>query len=286
MAGETDYAAYGQFAWMYNADPTVKALIDQASAETWPAEKLAAAIKGTPWWQSMVASDREWQATIANDPRQALELRDRKAEEITKQAEQMGITLRPGVADSFADSFYRYGWNEIQLENSLLSQFTYEKGKTAGLAATTETELRGVAADYLVNVSDATMQEWIVSIEQGRSSIDTFKAHLAQQVAASNPWMRNQLDQGFTVRAIMEQPLQTAAAELGINPKVLDLSDPKWRRLLEFTNEKGERVQPTESQIQNLIRTDTRYGWDKSSNANEVASQAGDGLLRMFGKIA
>lgn len=280
-----DYASFGTFSWMYNADPQVRGLIDQASREKWPPEKLAAAIQGTGWWRSMVQSERQWNQLIAEDPRTALEKRDRKSEEISKQAQQMGITLRPGVADSFADSFYRYGWSDIQLENSLLSQFTYERGKTFGLAATTEQALRRASGDYMVPLDDQTMQQWIVSIEQGRTSEETFRAYLAQIAAADNPWMRSALDQGFSVKQIMAPYLSRAAQELGMAVEEIDLSDPKWRQILELTDDKGERIRPTTQQVLKLVRSDSRFGWDKTDAALEASAQFSRELATTFGAI-
>lgn len=280
-----EYATYGQFAWMYNSDPQVKALIDQASAEDWPAEKLAASIKGTAWWQGRVAAEREWERQIADDPREALNMRNQKAEEIAKQAQILGVTLRPGVADSFADSFFRYGWTPIQLENSILSQFTYERGKTTGAAATIETELRNAARDYTVPITDKTVQDWIISINQGRTTVEQFRAHLAQIAAADNPWMAEALNAGFSVRNIMDPYVSRAAQELGISEAEVDLSDPKWRQLLEVTNEKGERVRPDTRTILRMIRTDERFGWDQTETALQSATALNEGLLKMFGAV-
>lgn len=280
-----EYAAYGTFAWMYNSDGAVHDLIDQASREKWPPEKLAEAIKGTGWWRSMVASEREWNQYIADDPRSALEKRNRKAEEIERMASTMGITLQPGVADSFADSFYRFGWNELQLNNSLLSQFEYERGKTTGAAATIEMQLRGVARDYTVPLSDNTMKSWIISIEQGRNTIDTFKTQMAQIAAADNPWMASALDAGFSVRDILDPYVEAAARELGISSAEIDLSEPKWRKLLEQTDAKGERVRPNTQQVIQLVRNDDTYGWDKTTGAVDTAAKFATELAGKFGAV-
>lgn len=286
MANETEYAAYGQFAWMYNSDPQVRALIDQASAEKWPAEKLAQAIKGTPWWQSMVESERRWNAQIADDPRSALEQRNRKAEEITKQAEQMGITLRPGVADSFADSFYRFGWSDIQLENSLLSQFTYEQGKTFGGAATIEQELTRAASDYGIKLESPSVQSWIVSIEQGRNTVDTFRAWAAQQAAVLYPWAKSGLETGLSVRDLAQPILQRVAAELEMVPEAINMTDTKWMRLLQSSRDKdGNFVQPAWADVEREIRNNPMYGWDRTTGARDVAAELTGHLAKTFGVV-
>ncbi len=286
MANETDYANYGTFAWMYNSDPQVHALIDQASRENWPADKLAAAIQGTTWWQGRQESERQWQAQWAADPATARGMVVKKSEEIIKQAEQLGVTIDKFTADHFADQFYRYGWNDINLENSILAQFHYEKGKTTGAAATIEQQLRGVARDYTIPLSDATMQQWIVSIEQGRNSVDTFKAHAAQIAAADNPWMASALDAGFSVRDILDPYVEAAARELGISSAEIDLSEPKWRKLLETTDAKGERVRPNTQQVVQMIRNDDAYGWDKTTGAVETAAKFATELAQKFGATA
>lgn len=286
MASETDYASYGQFAWMYNADPEVHGIIDQATREQWTPDKLAATIQGTAWWRTMVDSDRNWQAEIARDPRTAQNKVQAKAEEITKQAQQMGVTLKPGVAESFADSFYRYGWGEIPLENSILSQFTYEKGKTQGAAGVIETQLRAAAGDYMVPLADPTIQSWIVSIEQGRNSVDTFKTYLAHQAASRFPTLVSGLDRGFTVRELVDPFVQDAAKELEIAPESIDLADAKWQKFLDFRDDKGQPAQMTRQQWIHTLRTDPTYGWDKTQGARTTAAQLSTQLLQQFGAVA
>lgn len=288
MASETDYASYGQFAWMYNADPQVHALIDQANAESWTADKLAAAIQGTGWWRTMVASERNWDAEIAQDPRTAQEKRDRKAEEITKQAQQMGVSLRPGVADSFADSVFRYGWTDIQLENSILSQRQYQEGQANfGEAATVEQDINQITSDYGISLTAKDKEAWIIKIEQGRDTADGFKAFASQQAANFYGWARSDLEAGLSMRQILAPTLNRVADELELDPGSINMTDSKWMRLLQASRDPktGDFVRPAWSDIERTIRTDVSYGWDKTANARDIAATASANLAQTFGKV-
>lgn len=288
MANETDYAHYGAFAWMYSADPEVHNLIDQASAEGWTAEKLAAAIQGTAWWRRTQESERNWNAEIARDPHSAQVKRDQKAEEIIRMASTMGVSLDQAHADSYADSFYRYGWTDIQLQNSILSQFEYEKGKTKGGAATIEMQLNQMASDYGITLTDNDYKGWIISIEQGYNTPDTFKAWAAQQSANLNPWAKAGLDTGLTLRDIVAPIFNKVANELEINPNMINLNDSKWTKLFQASRDPktGAFVTPAWSDVERLIRTDPQYGWDRTQFANTEAANRAAMLLDKFGKAS
>ena len=97
--------------------------------------------------------------------------------------------------------------------------------------------------------------------------------------------MKTALDQGFSVKDILAPYLTRAAQELGISAAEIDLTDPLWRQLVEQTDEKGERVRPNTQQILHLIRTDQRFGWDKTEGAVTQAAQFATELAHMFGAV-
>lgn len=283
-----DYVSYGQFAWMYNADPHVKNLIDQASREDWPADKLAAAIQGTPWWRTIVQSEREWNAFIARDPATALNQRNQKAEEIIRMGSAMGVTISQDLADHYADSFYRYGWTKLQLNNSILSAFQYKPGEATGAAGVIETQIRNAAAEYGVIVDDNAMKSWIISIQQGHNSVDTFNTWAAQRAAATYGWAAPALDRGLTLRAAAGDVIGLAARELGVDPAQIDLADPKWQKLLQASRDPktGNFVQPSTTDALKVIRGDEQFGWSKSDAANSLADDGIAMFLRIMGKVA
>lgn len=281
------YADFGSFAWAYNADPQVRELIDRAEAEDWPAEKLAAAIQGTHWWRTQESSVREWNELIARNPQEALDQRDTQFRNIKRLAQQYGIDVPDDVAVSWADSFLRYSWTDQQLIDTMLTTWTYHPDTAAkGQAGITIAELNKTIADYGVPISDATKNDWLHQVMQGAVTVDSFKSYLANIAAADNPWMKSALDQGYTVKQVMDPYITRAAEELGISPAEIDLAQPKWRRLIEFTDDKGERIRPNSQAIAHLIRTDPTYGWDASSGAVETAAQFAAQLSKQFGAVA
>jgi hypothetical protein len=283
---QTDYAQFGEFAWMYNADPDVKYYIDLATREQWPPEKLAAFIRQTPWWRLKEDSERAWNKLIAENPQEAADRFDTQLRSIKELAQQLGVPVDHEVARGWADASLRYSWTQQQLLDTLLTTWTYHPDTALkGKSATVVQSLKSLIAEYSVPVSDATLNDWAHQVLQGAVDVESFKGYLAQTAAADNPWMKEALDAGFTVRNIMDPYLQRAAQELGISPAEIDLSDAKWRQLFEITNEKGERVRPDTRSILKIIRQDERFGFDTTDSALNAATDLNNGLLRMFGAV-
>lgn len=278
-------ADYGMYSWAFN-DPEVGPILQRAKDEGWTPDKLQFELSKTNWWRTTVASERAWNEEIARDPREALDRRNQKAEEITRMASQLGVTLDPGVADSFADSFYRYGWTPIQLQNSILTQFKYARGQTTASAAVTEMQLTQIASDYGVTLTDGDYRNWIISIDQGINTTDSFKTWAAQQSANLNPWAKSALDSGLTLKDITAPILNKVANELEINPNMINLTDSKWAKLMQVSRDKdGSFVMPSWSDVERTIRTDPQYGFDRTDNARQQAASAAQGLLKSFGSI-
>lgn len=278
-----DYADFGSFAWAMS-DPEVAQVLTQAKNENWPEAKTTAALQATNWWRTSEDSVRQWNALIAANPSEAADRAATQFRNIQALAQQFGIDVPEGVAKSWADSALRYSWTQQQLVDTMLTTWTYHPDTAAkGKSGSTIQELNKTIADYGVPISDATKNDWLHQVLQGAVTVESFKSYLANIAAADNPWMKSALDQGYTVKQVMDPYITRAAEELGISPAEIDLAQPKWRRLIEFTDDKGERVRPNSQQIAHLIRTDATYGWDATDGANTQAAQFASELSRLMG---
>lgn len=281
-------ADFGMYSWAMS-DPEVASILTRAKNEGWTPDKLQFELTRTNWWRTSEDSVRAWNTLIAQNPQEALNRRANEYDRIEHLAVQMGVKLDYDTLLSFADSSLRYSWNDVQLRNSLLGHYEYssQPGAVAqfGAAAETTMEIKRLAGEYIVPLDDRTIRDWTIRVLQGISTVDSFKAYLAGVAAADNPWMKSALDQGFTVKGLMAPYINRVAQELGITPDEIDMSEPKWRQLLEQTDEKGERVRPNTQQVLHLIRTDDRFGWDKTENAVSTAAQFATELAGKFGAI-
>lgn len=283
-----EMSAYAEsFAWAAN-DPELGPLLRDYADGKYNDQTLQAAIQNTKWWRDKQDARKQWETLLNTDPAEAQHRRDAQREKIEKYARTLGVTLPPDVLDNFADSSLRYQWSDIQLDNAVLGYFHYQPGKTTGQAATLEQQLRASASDYGITVTDDSMQGWIVSIEQGRNSVDTFKAWAAQQSANLNPWAKAGLDTGLTLRQIIDPIVSKVADELEVNPNMINLSDGKWTRIFQASRDPktGAFVMPAWSDVERLIRSDPQYGWDRTQKANETVANGGVSLLQTFGRVA
>lgn len=281
-------ADFGMYSWAMS-DPAVADILTRAKNEGWTPDKLQFELTRTHWWRTQEDSVRAWNTLIAQNPQEALNRRANEYDRIERLAASMGVTIHPDVLLSYADSSLRYSWNDVQLRNSLLTNYEYSSkpGGVAqfGAAAETTQQIKRLAGEYIVPLDDRTIRDWTIRVLQGISTVDSFKAYLAQVAAADNPWMKSALDQGFTVKDVMSPYINRVAQELGMTPDEIDMSEPKWRQLLEVTDDKGERIRPNTQQVLKIVRNDDRFGWDKTEGAVTTAAQFATSLAQQFGAI-
>ena len=77
---------------------------------------------------------------------------------------------------------------------------------------------------------------------------------------------------------------QIAARELEMNPESVDLNDPRFRKMLDQVNSKGERVAMTLSESAEYLRKLSE--WQQTRGANEKAATLTENILKTFGAVA
>jgi hypothetical protein len=92
------------------------------------------------------------------------------------------------------------------------------------------------------------------------------------------------IDQGLTLDEISGSFKTAAAQLLEVDPNTIDMSNAQYEVALNFGEEGKKRVM-TNGEWQKLLRTDQRYGWDKTENAKREAREWATALRQTFGRI-
>lgn len=274
---------YGYFAAFLDI-PEIGDVLRRAVTEGWDQERLQAAVQATQWWRTTASSVRSWIALSSSDPASAQAKIGTQMADIGQLAAKLGVTISPDRLRQMSEDAVKYGWDSVQLQNAIASEWHYQPGGQKGMLGQAEAQIRQMAADYLVPLSDSTLADWESQVARGTATPDTFKAYLTAQAKGMFPALAHQLDAGMTVQQLAEPYRQVAAKDLGLAPDAIDFTDPKWSR--PFTQIDPKTNTPTMMGLydwQRTIRSDSVYGFAQSATGVQMAADAALSLGKSLG---
>jgi hypothetical protein len=196
----------------------------------------------------------------------------------------MGVSLTGQEAADLAVNINKFGWTGTQITSAISSHYHYKEGQGRGQAAVTVDMLKEESHQYLVPISDATVEAWTQQILNGTATKESFDSYLKTQAKSLHPEMAGAIDQGISPLAYVSPYAETAAKLLGLNPADIDFMQPKWQKALTQIDPKtGQRSAMSLSDWQRTLMTDPTYGYDKSQNGVDAATSLKHGLAKMFG---
>ena len=92
------------------------------------------------------------------------------------------------------------------------------------------------------------------------------------------------IDQGVSLESLSGSFKQSAAKLLELDPTTIDMSTGDFEVALNF-GEEGKRRVMTSGEWEKLLRTDSRYGWEKTEGAKAEARSLASSLAQAFGRI-
>lgn len=172
------------------------------------------------------------------------------------------------------------GWDKNRLRGAVLGTNWFKTNGTAKVAAV----LKEKADSYLVPLDETSRREFAFKIITGETQPAQFEDYLRSVAKSSFPTLAPGIDQGYTV-ATLASPFRTKAAELlETTPDLIDLTQPKFRRVLEGkVDEKGQRVPMAMYEWETLLKTGSEYGYDLTKGARAEASAFAAKLQETFG---
>lgn len=277
--GGNDYGNYGYVKEFTRKHPAIAKLIDQARAEGWTPERLAYEIKDTDWWANHTEAQRKWQLLSAESPKEARDQIHNQRLIIEQMAGQSGVQLGDKEARDLAERAARNGWDSADIQMALSRKWDgLSKGQAqTGLAGDAAQQIDQMIFDYGVPVDRKTRERWIRDTLAGRIDPTMMEDRLREQAKTLYPNAGNLLNTQ-SLRQIVSPYLAAAAEELGVPPEQMNLTDPKWTRMLS-----GENGIMSLDEWTRVYRNEKRYGWDKSDAAKTTAAALAGDLARMMG---
>jgi hypothetical protein len=276
-------AQYGWALSVLDSQPELKRMFDRAVKETWTGPRFVAELRNTKWFRRTSAEAREWFILTKADPAEAKRRTNARAGDLGNLAQQLGVDLSDKTLRTVATQSLLMGWDDQQTRRKLARRWNYVPGESTGLAATTIAQLRDVAGDYLLPLSNHTIERWTRNVLDTDRSVEDFQAYAQEQAKSLFPHLAKSIDAGVTVSQYVEPYRQLASQTLEIAPESVNFRHGRWRKAIDQVGEGGQRNVMSLTDWETLLKKNPVYGYDRTEQARSEASQLVTGLSQMFG---
>lgn len=273
---------YGYAAGFLN-HPEVGPILARAAREGWGEQELYGAISQTGWWKATSDSQRGWQMLVNEDPATAARLAAETASNIQNRASSLGVNLSQDQVADLARTATQNGWTNEQVMDQLISTANWA-GLDAGDLTAARDEVKAIAGDYLVSVSDATAQRYAERIASGEMTQAGVRSAMQAQARTRFSWMQDEIDQGITPSMYLDPIKNVIANELELAPEAVNLMDGEWLGLVEVQGDDGKMRAATQREAQLSARKDSR--WKSTSNAQSQVARAASFVQQAMGRRA
>lgn len=279
---------YGYIAEVYEGIPEIQQLVKRAIKAGWTEDEFDRRFQASKWYKNHTEEEKQWVLNKATNPAELEQQVNQRKTDVVNMYRQMGVPVGKARLDKIAEKSIKHGWSDQQLRNALAAEFDYNpEGTFGGVAGQTIDELRSMADSYVIPLSNKTIDRWTQNVLRGEATPDDFASYMKDQAKSlwDDPQMQAAIDRGQTVRDYLAPWQELAARELEISPDDVDWTAPRWSQAIFRTNDKGERRIASFGDWQRTIRTDPKYGYDKTSQAREQAAEFANSLATMFGRV-
>lgn len=268
----------------------VREAIQLAIDNNWPQEVLNRYIEAnTEFGKRTTDAQAAFDIQIAGDKAEDLQRQiDERVATLKRQVTMSGVRISDEEIAKFARESIRSGLTDNDTLAFISGRFelpTAAEGQAqdavTGTAGDAVEELRNLARSYGITLTDADLQKKVRdALAMGgdyRSYIEGQRDIFRQQAKSLYPKIANLLDTS-DLSTIMNPYLSDAAEMLGINMAQMQVTDPLWQNALN-----GENGPLSRDEWMRALRTDPRYGYDRTVRARQEYTELADELLSAFG---
>lgn len=279
---------FGSYAAYIGIDPVVDQALGQLARNEIDGTRFDAKIRSSQWWKNTNDFIRQWELKERTPGSTAQKEIEDRVQRMTDYAlSEFGVTVSPDAVRAFARDSLRQGMLDAVWQNGVAALIV--KGSDLGAidqlrSGNVGQRLRRINADYGYTADDKFLNTSISNVAMGKMTESSYKGEVLKQVKSLyGSDVGELLDQDYTIAEIAAPYTQIAARTLELDN--VDMSDPKFRAALDFTDENGKRRKMTLGEWQQKLRSDPQYGWSKTQEARNLASDAASTILRAFGKV-
>lgn len=284
---------FGSLWDVYNDNPDVHKVIDQAVKEGWYNDetKLTSRLQNTNWFRTTESATRQYNIKKSTDPATL-------ASDIEVEKENLrGLSLKSGsgvvlsdtTLNDLAEKRIKFGWSDQQAMNAIGSESvaTATSGGPQGTAAlrqgSTASKLRGLADDYAQKVDPAMLDTWTAEILSGTKTEDQFIEQMKMRATQQYRSLAPQIEKNQTVKDAVSMYGSQAQNVLGIDPSTIDWTQDKWNKALNYKDPKTNEYRTMDASEWNRhLRAQPE--WKKTDDAKTIYRNLAFTLASGFGK--
>ena len=137
-----------------------------------------------------------------------------------------------------------------------------------------------IGKQYFSELSQETVEK-VLTGEIGTADVQRQQRYFAGE---KYKHLDGLLEQGLTLQDIASSYQTSAAKLLELDPNTIDMSAVDYEIALNFGEEGKKRIM-TNGEWDRLLRTESKYGWEKTNNAKQEARGLASSLVQAFGRI-
>jgi hypothetical protein len=214
-----------------------------------------------------------------------------KVREIKNIVGELGFDKTGTDFTKFVSDSINFGWTGDRLKQETYKE-AFRRGADNQYVNPTAIKRVKASADYLNVVNDARAyfntagadERTVQSVLTGEIVREDFLRQQREIAKQRYKHLADLIDQGVSLESLSGSFRQTAAKLLEVDPNTIDMSAGDYEVALNF-GEEGKRRVMTGGEWEKLLRTDSRYGWEKTENAKTEARSLAASLTQAFGRI-
>ena len=286
---------FGSMWDVYNDNPDVHKVIDQAVKEGWYNDetKLTARLQNTNWFRTTESATRQYNIQKSTDPA-TLEA------DINKGIEDLrayglksgsGVVLSDASLRMLAENKIKFGWSDQQTANAVGSESvaTATSGGPQGTASlrqgSVSVGLRTIADNYAQKIDPMMLDTWTQEILKGTKTEEQFTEQMKTQASQQYRSLAPQIEKGQDVKTAVSMYSNAAQNILGIDPSTIDWTQDKWNTALNYQDPKTNEYRTMDASEWNRhLRKQSE--WQNTDDAKQTYRSAAMSIAQAFGKTS
>ena len=271
----------------YLDHPELGPILNQAADQGWTPERLQVAISQTQWWKTHDASQRQFEELQRTDPAEAADKVSKQEQQIRTLLAQEGATLSDARITALATAQVANGVATNDVPRQVLAEIQYDPNRASGALTSQQQSVKARSeGDWLLPMSDEAAFSWAKQIEMGQATqagVDAYMKNVAMATYGQNDNIKTALEQGSTMKVIMDPYTQAASQLLEKSPAEINWMDPTLQRVINHQDTNGTRMMSIPEAQTYLRQTDE---FAHTQQANQGVAELQQGIAQKMGMVA
>jgi hypothetical protein len=183
-----------------------------------------------------------------------------------------------------------FGWEGDQLVREVYREafrknndgtYANETARERALKSNDYLNISNIGTQFFTRIGEDTVQK-VLTGDMARDDVERQQRELAKSKYGH---LANLIDQGFTMQELANPYRQIASNLLERTADDVDMSQADFEAAYNFTDDKGNKRLMTEGEWERVIKSDAKYGWQNTNNANQTARQLAQSIAQSFGRL-